>query len=166
MARNLKTYLSNRRTRLPKPLSVEDAAQHIERLHLQRNGATYSLFFGDMFGQELFAVSLYPEPETALRLAGENVPARVFEVFIQANRTLLSDPRLCVGTWYLEEEDTTFLDIVAVLPDREAAIELGQQFNQIAVFDLFAGVEIETGGTGEWIATDIPPQKRLPKLER
>jgi hypothetical protein len=166
MAKDLRTYLSNRRTRLPKPIPVEEAATRLERLHEGHAGATFSLYFGDMSGQEFFAVSLYPEPQSALTISGRPAPADLLRAFIEANRSLLSDPRLCIGTWYQEDENITFIDVVAVLPDREAALALGRHYNQIAVYDLAADEEIETGGTGEWIFADLPPEQRLPKLER
>jgi hypothetical protein len=166
MAKDLRTYLSNRRTRLPKPITVEVAADRIEQIHAEHGGATFSLYFGDMLGQGLYAVSLFPEPETALTIAGKDAPADVLRAFIGANRELLLDPRLCIGTWYQEDMDITFIDIVAVLPDRETALALGRQYNQIAVYDLAAGEEIDAGGSGEWIAVDVPPEQRLPRLKR
>jgi hypothetical protein len=57
-------------------------------------------------------------------------------------------------------------DVVAVLPDRETALALGRRYNQIAIYDLAAGEEIEAGGTGEAVLVEILPEQRLPKLER
>ncbi len=166
MAKDLRTYLFNPRTRLPRPIPIENAVTQIGRLHGESGGATFSLYFGSMLGQELYAVSLYPEPQTAVTVSGRAVPADVLHAFIQANRELLSDPRLCIGTWYQEETDITFVDVVAVLSGKEAAITLGRQYNQIAIYVLAAGEEIETGGTGEWVLTDVPPEQRLPRLDR
>jgi hypothetical protein len=65
-----------------------------------------------------------------------------------------------------EDEDLTYLDVTATLPDRDRAIDLGQQFNQIGIYDLLRGQEISTGGTGEPLP-DLPPESdRLPRPVR
>jgi hypothetical protein len=161
MAKDLRTYLSNRRTRLPRPISVEKAVAQIERLHRESGGATFSLYFKDVVGQELFAVSLYPERSVQVR--GRFVPARRLQAFLMQNQDLLRDPRNTVGTWYNEDDDTTYLDVTATLPDREQAITLGRQYNQIAVYDLLHEEEIATGGTGEPLPEAPPDTHRLPQ---
>ena len=166
MAKDLRTYLSNSRTRLPEPLSAAELIAHIRRRTADRQGATISPYFGDMLGQPLYAVSLFPEQQTALVIAGRELPADVLEAFLRTNRELLADPRLCIGSWYQAESDLMFIDIVAVLPDREVAAALGRQYNQIAIFDLAAEKEIDTGGTGAWVSQDTPPNRRLPALKR
>src|SRR6266852_6124071 len=147
MAKNLRAYLSNRRTRLPKPIPAEEAVTQIERLHGEKGGATFSLYFGSVVGQELFAVSLYPERSVQVR--GQFVPTRWLRTFLGQNQDLLSDPRNTVGIWYNEDDDTTYLDVTTTLPDREQAITHGRRYNQIAIYDLLRGEEIVTGGTGE-----------------
>jgi hypothetical protein len=53
--------------------------------------------------------------------------------------------------------------VSATLPDREQAITLGRQYNQLAIYDLLHDEEIETGGTGE-PRLDLPPETaRLPQ---
>ena len=118
MAKDLRAYLSNRRTGLPKPIPAEEAVTQIERLHGEKGGATFSLYFGDVVGQELFAVSLYPERSVQVR--GRFVSARRLRAFLGQNQDLLSDPRNSVGIWYNEDDDTTYLDVTATLPDRAA----------------------------------------------
>jgi hypothetical protein len=161
MAQNLRAYLANRRTRLPKLLSAAQAAAQIEHLHREHGGATFSLYFANVAGQELVAVSLYPERSVKVR--GRFVPTRRLQAFVAQNQDLLHDPRNAVGTWYNEDNDTTYLDVTATLPDREQAVALGRAYNQIAIYDLFRDEEIETGGTGE-PRLDAPPETdRLPQ---
>jgi hypothetical protein len=161
MAKDLRTYLSNRRTRLPRSIPVEEAATQIERLHGENGGATFSLYFENVVGQELFAVSLYPERSVQVR--GRLIPARRLRSFLAQNQDLLRDPRIAIGTWYNEDDDTTYLDVTAMLSEREQAISLGQQYNQIAIYDLLRDEEINTGGTGEPLL-DVPPEMhRLPQ---
>jgi hypothetical protein len=144
MAKDLRSYLSNRRTRLPRPIPVEKAVTQIEQLHREKSGATFSHYFADVAGQGLFAVSLYPERSVEVR--GRFVPTRWLQAFLAQNQDLLRDPRITIGTWYNEEDDTTYLDVTATLPDKEQAIALGRQCNQIAIYDLLHGEEIDTGG--------------------
>ena len=166
MANNLRAYLSNRKMDLPKPLPEAELAAQIRRRHRDRKGATFNRYFGEMLGQPLYAVSLYSEPETALVISGRDIPVELLERFLRSNSELLSDPRLCVGTWYQEENDLTFIDVVAVLPEKSEAVALGEQYNQIAIFSLAEEVEIDTSGTGEWTAQETPPNRRLPELKR
>jgi hypothetical protein len=161
MAKDLKTYLSNRRTRLPRQMDVDEAARLLEGIHNEQSGATFSLYFGNVTGQELYAVSLYPERSVKVR--GQLLSARKLKAFILQNRNLLADPRNSIGTWYKEESDTTYIDITATLPDRQLAVSLGWQYNQIAVYDLAAEEEIDTGGSGEMSHITVQADQRLPQ---
>jgi len=41
-----------------------------------------------------------------------------------------------------------------MVDDKQTAVELGKQFNQISVFDFGTGSTIMTGGTGEPVTDD------------
>ena len=121
-----------------------------------------SLRFGDMSGQPLFSVSLWPE--RSRKIAGNAVKLRILHVFIAENMALLDDPRGSIGLWYNAGENLIYLDIVATLPSRQEAVSLALQYDQIAIFDLEALNEVETGGTGNTPA-DIPADgKRFPEM--
>ena len=45
-------------------------------------------------------------------------------------------------------------------------MRLGEEYNQIAIYDLAHEVEISLGGTGEDILEALPEVSRLPPLER
>ena len=111
--------------------------------------------FGNLKGQPLFAVSLYPE-RTA-RINGRDVPPAIALAFIRQNRDLLDDPRTIIGAWYNAEEDTTYLDVTVVLSEENAAVQLGERYNQIAIYGLEREEKIELGGTGE-AAGNVPPE--------
>lgn len=82
--------------------------------------------------------------------------------FVSRNMALLHDPRLSIGTWHNDKENSTYLDVVVVLPSRAEAESLGQQYDQQAIFDLFEKKEIDTGGRGLARPQSIPIDKRLP----
>lgn len=166
LAEDLVSYLTDPvGLALPELSSVEEAASRTAALYEQsgRTGATFSLCFGDMSGQSLFSVSLWPERER--RVKGDTVKLRVLEVFIMENLDLLNDPRGSIGLWYNADRNLTCLDIVATLPSQQEAEVLASQYDQIAIFDLEDLAEIETGGTGNTPA-DLPPAaERLPKVD-
>lgn len=156
------TVLSSPQAALPEPMDVGEIARYIEIVHRANGGSTFNLYFGDLAGEELYAVSLYPE----LSVLIEGHPTlEDLHQFIVDNYTLLRDPRVSVGTWYNSENGITYLDVSATIPDRELAIALGQEYNQLAIFSLATFEEISTGGTGEIIAGLPPIFDRLTRPE-
>ena len=142
----------------------EGAARQVFALYegSGREGVTFSLHFGDMRDQPLYAVSVYLE--RGRRSVGDAVSVRILQLFIAENLDLLADPRCAVGLWYNVDEDVTYRDIVATLPSRQEAIALALQYDQIAIFDLISLTEIETGGAGNTPAEMPPATERLPKI--
>ncbi len=102
-ATDLPDYLSDPDATLPEPFALDAMAAHIVRLHHQNGGATFSLYFGDLSGQPLFAVSVFPEA-SAIE-SGPFISPFSVHGFIQENHHLLLDPRNNVGTWYNNTED-------------------------------------------------------------
>ena len=47
---------------------------------------------------------------------------------------LMNNPALCLGTWV--NEGTVYLDLSENIPNREQALELGKERNQLAIFNL------------------------------
>jgi hypothetical protein len=78
---------------------------------------------------------------------GPSGPLLVSDWMIQHGDALDSETAH-MGVWYDHANGKVVLDVVDVLKDREAAIALGKQRDQIAVFDLGTFEEIPTGGTG------------------
>lgn len=130
--------------------------------HNEFGGSTFDLDGDNLIGQQGYSVSIYPERSLIL----EQAPTpEVVQDYISTHRDLFADPRNKIGSWWDKESGKHYIDVVAVLPDRDAAIALGKQYNQKAVFDLSALEEIPTGGTGEVIEGLPPEAKRLPPPE-
>jgi hypothetical protein len=128
-------------------------------------GATYSLYFGDQFGEPLFAVGLdnrftaYPEPES-LR--------EKLRLFLKQYRDLWKHPRCCIGIWQgLNEagEEEAFLDVTVLVYNEAIARRFAEDGNQIAIFDLGSGTEIDTGGSGLPVQDAPSPEERLEWLD-
>jgi len=132
------------------PMEAGEAADEIIALYEKggREGATFSLHFGDMSGLPLYSVgllpNLFPLPEQ-----GRDVDRRDLLAFMRGNQGLLSRPAHGVGLWYDAETDQVFMDVVILLLDEEEATSLGTEYNQKAIFDLQAGEVIWLEGTGE-----------------
>ena len=145
-------------------LELDEAAAKLLEIYEAsgRAGATFSLRFGDMNGKSLYSVSVWPD--RARKFNGDAVSDRVVQAFISENLQLLGDPRGCVGLWYNDDENITYLDVVATLPDFQEAKALALQYDQIAIFDLQNLTEIETGGTGNTPENMPPVAERLSKI--
>lgn len=162
IAGDLRAFLTNTKLRLPRQLPVRQLAALISAVHAADGGASIHSRFGNLKGQPLFAVSLYPE-RTA-RINGSDVPAVIVLAYIRQNRDLLEDPRAIIGSWYNADEETSYLDVAVVLSDEAVAAQLGEQYNQIAIYDLAREQEIELGGTGEENTNTHAEAERLPPL--
>src|SRR5579862_7588156 len=107
-ADDLKAYLANPVARLPKRIPLARLAAQIAETHENNGGATFNLRFGSLTGQPLFAVSLYPG--RSVIVAGRSLPPELIAAFLRQNGDLLGDLRNCIGTWYDDEADVTYLD--------------------------------------------------------
>lgn len=163
-ADDLAAYLRDATLTLPPELSTEALTEQVAAWLTTHEGATFNLFFGNMAGQNLYAVSLYLERSTVI--AGRAVPYDLLQKFIEDNRDLLADPRNSIGIWYSEALHATYLDVSATLSDRAEAISLGEWYNQVAVYDLGQDEVLDTGGTGELRGGWPGEAKRLLPLRR
>jgi hypothetical protein len=163
-AKTLIEYLRDGSTGLPTLLNEREAAAQVAALHQAAGGATFNLRFGNQVGQQLFAVSLFPERTVILPTRLVRIDALI--AFMRRNADLLADPRCCVGTWFDPDDGVTYLDVTLVLPSKRLAIRLAQQYNQIAIFDLSRLSVIATQGSGKPHSQAPPEQQRLPKMKR
>ena len=147
---------------LPPTIDVDAIAAQAAALHRASGGATVNLYRGDLAGQSLYVVVVYPELSETV-LGREVDPARLRQ-FIADHLTLLADPRNNLGTWFNDEDGYSYLDVSTALPDRAQALALGAQYNQMGVFDLSQMAMIELAGTGELPASVPPIEQRLPPL--
>lgn len=151
------------RVRVPgrSPMDAADAAPQIFDLHQRsidltrgEGGSTFSLYEGDLGGKDLWAVSLYPDPDIGDKIpVADFSPAHVAD-FAARHADFLADPRLAVGTWL--EDGMVYLDLSAITANGEQAMELGARYNQIGVFHLGGTGFHLTGGDGESVP-DLPP---------
>lgn len=109
-------------------------------------GATYNLFTGNLSGTPNYAVSIYPDRERIV----DGVDFDILEGFVIDNEDLLNSSKNSLGIWV--NGGKVYLDVVATIPDRDEAINLARQHNQIAIWDLQNNTEIPTGGTGGGVA--------------
>ena len=156
------TILSQPTVRVPPMLDPSEVARQNVMLHQENGGSTVSLYFGNLAGQRLYVIDVFPERERIV--PGAEVSQALLEQFVADNRDLLADPRNTVGTYYDEEMGNTAVNVSSALPDRELALALARQHNQQFVFDLGAMASIPVGGTGQH-PDDLPPlPQRLPTL--
>src|SRR5690606_25430207 len=94
-------------------------------------GATYNAVYGNLVGTDSYAVSIFPERS---RVVPGPLTLQDLEAYVHDNADLLAGPGVSLGTWV--HEGQVWLDCVATVSDRDLAIRLGKEFNQIAVFDL------------------------------
>jgi hypothetical protein len=65
---------------------------------------------------------------------------------MKTNKKDLASGKNYLGTWL--NEGKVYLDVSENIMDRAEAIRLGQERNQLAIYDVVAGDSIDTGGTG------------------
>jgi hypothetical protein len=161
-AKDLPEYLADDQTVLPRKYSARNAARAIARLHTRSAGATFSMHFGDLSGQRVFAFSIF---NTKTRyIPNRNIDEELIREFIEDNREIPADPRACIGTWFDEESGNSYLDISITSVSKQLAIRLAREYNQKGIFDLQRREEIATGGSGSVIAKarseGLPPLRR------
>jgi hypothetical protein len=162
-------YLTDPSPQLPQPRGAEGAAHEILQILAQlerEGGATYSLYFGDQFGEPFYAVAL--DNRLTQRLPDPVDPSDAILGFLEMHRDLLMHPRCSVGVWTGADPDGVemlFLDITVLVYNEPVARDFGAQGNQIAIFDLKRGVEIDTGGTGLPVPGTRPPRGWLQLLD-
>jgi hypothetical protein len=168
VAKTLRGHLANPTTGLPQPQAVNEAVEEITRILNQperAGGATYSLYFGDQFGEPFFAVAL--DNRLTQRLLAPVDLGQAIADFIELNWDLLIPPRFSIGIWAGVNADGAwmlFLDVTVLVYNESVAHAFGAESNQIAIFDLSRGVEVDTGGTGLPIPGAPPPLERLEQL--
>jgi hypothetical protein len=168
VAKTLLEYLADPATELPQPRAAEEVVQEIQRLLDQPErggGATYSLYFGDQFGEPFFAVAL--DNRLTQRLPDPDDLSQAVADFLALHRNLLRHPRCSVGIWTGVNPDgirMLFLDVTVLVYNETIALTLAAESNQIAIFDLQRGVEVDTGGTGLPTSGTLSPQERLKQL--
>lgn len=81
-------------------------------------------------------------------LVGER-GAQIVQQYARENAGVLNDPRAHIGGWTDKASGKTYLDVSHNIKGRSAAVAAGRKHNQIAIWDVKRGKEINTGGTGQ-----------------
>lgn len=115
----------------PAMIDADTAARQIWDLYRRTNGATFSLFWGDLSGRDLYAVSA--DPNRVQVLDSAKVSVDIIADFIRANMDLLSDAEKAVGVWLEVEDDQTYLDVSVTLADHDRVLEVGREHGEIAI---------------------------------
>lgn len=155
-------YLSTGEGAMPEMMDADTVADMALAAHMENGGSTTHLRWGDLSGVPLYVVSIYPD--LGLIKEGKEIDREEMKGFIERHMDLFADPRVCFGTWFNEDDGKTYIDINVVLADKEAAIELGRQYNQIAIFNLASFEETDTGGDGTPVENLPAPLDRLPEF--
>jgi len=109
---------------------------------IENGGFSYSLTFGDVFGSSNYSVAFHKATENVF----DKLPTESdYEEYVNRHITLLSKEDYILGGW--EHEGKYYLDVAQLLPKDdytlEAAIKVGQERDQIAIFDLEVGKEVK-----------------------
>jgi hypothetical protein len=95
------------------------------------SGATLNVAKGSLANTPHYAVSVFPERELIIK--GEPTLEEI-QAYMTKNKDLLNDPANSFGLW--KDKGQTYLDVVVTTPDKEAAMKMGLENNQKAIFDL------------------------------
>lgn len=80
-------------------------------------------------------------------IQGPNGP-KIISDYASQHSSALATPGAHIGSWTDSGSGKTYLDVSHNVQDRDEAVRLGKQRNQIAIWGMKEG-EIKTGGTGE-----------------
>jgi hypothetical protein len=114
--------------------------------HSKTHGSTVSLFHGNMVGQKLFSVSIYPA--RTIKLWAPPRWQQLF-AFALANTDLLLKPIHALGTWTNDWTGEHILDVVVLSSDRDEALALALHYGQAAAYDLELRREIPVSWPSE-----------------
>jgi hypothetical protein len=114
-------------------IATDIAATQALSLAEETGGATFNLTKGSLANTPHYAVSIYPE-RTVILKAQPTVSE--IEAYISKNTDLLNNPSNSLGIWNDAKTGQTYLDVTVTLSSKEAALKLGAEKGQKAVFDL------------------------------
>ena len=136
------------------PVPHQEIADTHNSGSVDEGGSTVNAVHGNLGGRQgNYSVSVFPEFswQTPGRMITPEQVAE-YEARLRAQGVDPSSPNLSIGTWYNKETNETYFDLAITTTNRERALALGFQYNQVAIFDLGNFEEIPTGGTGEVVA--------------
>lgn len=82
-------------------------------------------------------------------VVGAESAVRALRDFVKENEVLLNRENVVVGVFKFDDGSNRFsIDLNVVIPDRDAAVQIGTALDQIAIWDAANSTVIETGGKG------------------
>jgi hypothetical protein len=134
-----------RRLSDPSPTDVDDA---VVKAHNEFDGSTFDPRTGEnQVGKDLWAVSPFPDRSISLDAAPD---AELMAQFRALNADLLEEPKNFVGTWLNKKTGKHILNVVRLDPSKDAAIRVGREAGEDAIFNLksFEEFNLKTGEAG------------------
>lgn len=125
------------------------------KMHHENGGSTIDPLTGkDMaFTPGAYSVVINLDRTWNPEKIGENLTKENMEAFLERNKDLFEAGGKLFGSWYGADPgqpEELWLDVATIVYNREKAIELAKENNQIAIFDLENMEVIETGGSGKY----------------
>lgn len=112
-------------------------AKKFYRLARYQGGFTYDLNRG-IYPTTGYVVSIFPDNERQY-LASEFTRQDIHNYLSEHSDTLAQE-NVCLGAWH--DNGIVYLDCAVVLEDKDLAISLGEEFFQLAIFDLVNFIDI------------------------
>lgn len=118
----------------------------------ENSGGTWSVAMSERYdiGMPGYMVGMFPERSEWLDASNISSPEtnKALLSWASRNADILSQPGCCLGTWL--DNGQISLDISQRFLDKDEAIVAAKARNQIAIFGLENGEDIQTGGTGRF----------------
>lgn len=130
-----------------KPAAAPDLSTQAGQ-HNANGGSTFHPEQGDLKGKPYFAVGGEPEfrsPELKMTVDGSELTHEQLKEFAERPEVkvaLAKHPDASIGTWHDQGEDQSVVELVKTPTDREAAIKMGTDNGEKAIYDLKGGEEI------------------------
>ena len=123
---------------------VKFDAKAVIEAHNKGGGSSTNIVTGESFGGVRgYAVSTFKGRE--LVIPGKLTPEQVTE-YAAANADILTSvPGAVLGTWYNPEDGNNYLDVSQIEDTLGGALRLARENDQLAIFDMRAGVTIPLG---------------------
>lgn len=147
-----------------KPLSSLEVAKVIVDETFKFNGATVSIWFGSLRGQELFPVGGILQTQIP-SISKNNFTISFVTEYVDKYRNFLIEYSDCaVGTWIEDNGLNEILIKICILcKTEEIAKEVGLLLDQRSTYSLKDGKEIEIGGSDQPNELNVLPPEQLLK---
>ena len=119
---------------------IEEIVKSVVKNHNENGGSTVNKKAENLIGEKLFAVSVFQLRTFVLQ--EREISQELVYRFVKQNLDLLVYDFCVIGTWFDKLGNASILDVSIMLSSKNLAIELGEKFNQIAIYDLHAKKEI------------------------